>query len=145
MEEFISVSHHTTCDNLTLMEKFRSGLDDEIWMVMPKGDSCWTLGEYINFALWVNGSSFTVDKVEADFVPSVQSHYTSLTTPAPEPKPTVDKEPEPTAERETQLMPTTDTVSEPTSQQPRPPWRKTLRSHLTRCVSRLLHLCQLEY
>lgn len=44
VEEFISVSHHTTCDNLTLMERFRSGLDDEIWMVMPKGDSCWTLG-----------------------------------------------------------------------------------------------------
>lgn len=53
------------------------------------------------------------DKAEEDFVLSVQSHLTSLTTPVPESKPSVDKEPEPTAERETQLMPTTDTVSEP--------------------------------
>lgn len=43
VEEFIIVSNDTTCDNLALMERFRSGLDNKIW-IMPKGDSCWTLG-----------------------------------------------------------------------------------------------------
>lgn len=94
MEEFVSVSNHTNCDDLTLMEGFRSRLDDEIQIVILKRDSCWTLVEYINFALWVDGSSFAVGKFEEDSVPSVQLHLTSISTPDPEAMTTADKKPD---------------------------------------------------
>lgn len=47
MEEFVSVSHLATCDDLTLMEGFRI----IVRMVMLKVDYYWTLAQYINFAL----------------------------------------------------------------------------------------------
>lgn len=90
MEEFVSVSHLAICDDLTLMEAFRIRI---VRMVMPKVDYCWTLAQYINFALWIEGASFTVDDVEEYSVPSIQPHVTSVTIPDPEPTPTTDKEP----------------------------------------------------
>lgn len=39
---------------------FWCGLDDDICFLMPKGDTGWSLEDYINFALWVDGSSVTV-------------------------------------------------------------------------------------
>lgn len=65
--------------------------------------------EYINFALWVDGSSFAVGKVEEDSVPSVQPHLTSISTPDLEAMATAEKKPD----WETQLMPTTDIMQEP--------------------------------
>lgn len=56
MEEFVSVSHLATCDDLTLMEGFRI----IVRMVMLKVDYYWTLAQYINFALWIEGATFTV-------------------------------------------------------------------------------------
>lgn len=57
----------------------------------------WTLVEYINFALWVEGYSFTVGEVDEDPTTSVQPHLPSITTPEPDPAttPTADREPEP--------------------------------------------------
>lgn len=52
VEQFVNICHRTTYDNLTLMEGFRCGLDDEIRFLMSKGDTCWTLEEYINFTPW---------------------------------------------------------------------------------------------
>lgn len=70
----------------------------------PDGDANGKLllAKYINFALWVEGSSFTVGK----------PHLPSITTPGPDPAPmpTVEKEPEPNADRETQPMPTMEPV-----------------------------------
>lgn len=60
MEEFVSICHYVICNNLTLIEGFRCGLDDEIQVVMSQGDSCWSLVDYLNVALWIDGSSFTV-------------------------------------------------------------------------------------
>lgn len=91
MEEFVSISHHTNCNDLTLTEGFRSRL---IKIVMLKRDFCWTLVEYINFALWVDGSSFAVGKVEEDSVPSVQPHLTSISTPDLEAMATAEKKPD---------------------------------------------------
>ncbi len=54
----------TTCDDLALMEGFLCGLEDDIRFIMPRADPCWSLKNYINFALWIAGSAFTVDKAE---------------------------------------------------------------------------------
>lgn len=43
------------------------GLDDDIHFVMPQGDPCWTLKDYISFSLWVNGSTFTMDEVDVKY------------------------------------------------------------------------------
>lgn len=86
---------------------FWVGLNGESWMVMPRENSCWTLVEYINCALWVKGSSFTVCEVDEDPTASVQPHLPSITTPEPDPAPTptVEVEQEPTAGQETLQMP----------------------------------------
>lgn len=110
VKEFVGVSHLAQCNDIALMKGFWIELDDE----MPRGNTCWTLAEYINFALWVSGSSFTLGKVEEDPAASVQYHSLSITTPEPEPAttPTVDTESEPTTERETQPLPATDIMRE---------------------------------
>lgn len=107
MEEFIGVAQ---CNYIALIKGFWIGLDDE----MPRGNSCWTLVEYINFALWVSGSSFTLGEVKEDPAASVQYHSLFVTTPEPDPvtTPTADTESEPTAERETQPLPATDIMPE---------------------------------
>ncbi|KAL0160503.1 hypothetical protein M9458_044228, partial [Cirrhinus mrigala] len=66
VEEFVGICHHAKCDDVCLMEGFRCGLDDDLRFVMPRGDPCWTLQSYINFALWTNGSTFTVGEAEED-------------------------------------------------------------------------------
>lgn len=79
VEEFVAVSHLAQCNDIALMKRFWIRLDDE----MPLGNSCWTLAEYINFALWVSRSSFTLGEVEEDPAASVQYHSLSVTTSEP--------------------------------------------------------------
>ncbi|ROL50854.1 hypothetical protein DPX16_15098 [Anabarilius grahami] len=102
VEEFLSICHRATCSDIMLMEGFWVRLDDESRMVIPRGNSYWMLAEYINFALWVEGSSVTVGEVEEDPTTSVQPHLPSITTPEPEPDPvptpTAEMEPKPTAD-----------------------------------------------
>ncbi len=64
-----------TCDDLTLMEGFWCGLEDDIRSVMSKADPCWSLKGYINFALWIARSAFTADEAE----PSPQSSHVAAT------------------------------------------------------------------
>ncbi|KAL0176876.1 hypothetical protein M9458_029206, partial [Cirrhinus mrigala] len=75
---------------------------------MPHGDPCWTLQSYINFALWTNGSTFTLGEVEDDttlvqpHLADVSQHDPEPSQPPPrlaepEPEPTADGEPEPKA------------------------------------------------
>lgn len=51
VKEFVDISLRATYSDLTLMEGFWCGLDDETRCVMLRGDPCWTLEKYINFAL----------------------------------------------------------------------------------------------
>ncbi len=41
VEEFMDTCHQATCSDLTLMEGFRVGLDEQIQMVMLLGDGLW--------------------------------------------------------------------------------------------------------
>ncbi|KAL0189545.1 hypothetical protein M9458_016644, partial [Cirrhinus mrigala] len=66
MEEFLDICHLAICNEVCLMEGFLCGLDEDLRFVMLRGDRCWTLEAYINFALWTNGSAFTVGKAEED-------------------------------------------------------------------------------
>ncbi|KAL0162265.1 hypothetical protein M9458_041661, partial [Cirrhinus mrigala] len=106
MEEFVGTCHRASCADVCLMEGFRCGLDDDLRFVMPRGDPCWTLLSYINFALWMNGSTFTVGKAEEDsklvqpHLADVSQHDPETSQPPPrlaepEPEPTTDGEPEP--------------------------------------------------
>ncbi|KAL0172570.1 hypothetical protein M9458_032881, partial [Cirrhinus mrigala] len=103
-----STMWRSSCDDVCLIEGFRYGLDDDLRFVMPHGDSCWTLQNYINFALWMNGSTFTVGEAEEDSN-LVQPHLADVSQHDPEPsqpppqltepvsEPTADGEPEPKA------------------------------------------------
>lgn len=77
MLEFFDYCHLTTCDDLTLMEGFWCGLEDEILFIMPRADPCWLLRNYINFVLWITRSAFTVDEAE----PSPKSSHVNADNP----------------------------------------------------------------
>lgn len=63
------------------MDSFWCGLDDDIRFLMPSGNFCCSLAEYINFALWVDGSLFEVGEIEEeDKSKIVQLHPTSIAT-----------------------------------------------------------------
>ncbi len=42
VEEFVNHCHLATCDDLTLMEGFWCGLVEDIHLVMPRADPCWS-------------------------------------------------------------------------------------------------------
>ncbi len=56
VEEFLDICHRAACDDVCLMEGFRCGLDEDLRFVMPRGDPCWSLLSYINFAVdkWIH-------------------------------------------------------------------------------------------
>ncbi|KAL0165109.1 hypothetical protein M9458_040862, partial [Cirrhinus mrigala] len=105
VEEFVNTCHRASCDNVCLMKGFRCGLDDDLRFVMPRGDPCWTLQSYINFALWTNGSMFTLDEAEED-TKLVQPHFADVSQHDPEPSQPpprlAEPEPEPTADGESE-------------------------------------------
>lgn len=86
-EEFVTISHQVAFDDVTLMDGFWCGLDEDIHFLMPRGSSCWSFAEYVNFALWVDGFSFEVGEAEEeDNSTSVQPDPTSTaTSPIPVP------------------------------------------------------------
>ncbi|KAL0150393.1 hypothetical protein M9458_054210, partial [Cirrhinus mrigala] len=115
VEEFLNACHLASCDDVCLMEGFWCGLDDDIRFVMPREDPLWTLKDYINFTLWVGGSTLTVDEADAVGDINIQPHLADPepSQPSPqfaehEPEPTVDGEPEPSVTDE----PLTSGVSE---------------------------------
>ncbi|KAL1256547.1 hypothetical protein QQF64_012092 [Cirrhinus molitorella] len=65
------------------MDGFRCGLDDDLRFIMPYGDPCLTLQSYINFALWTDGSPFTVGEVDDDHS-LIQPHQTDVVQTDPE-------------------------------------------------------------
>ncbi|KAL0151939.1 hypothetical protein M9458_052746, partial [Cirrhinus mrigala] len=109
VEESVGPCHHASCDDVCLMKGFRCGLDDDLRFVMPRGDPCWTLLSYINFALWTNGSTFTVGEAEEDRK-LIQPHLADVSHHDPEPSQPLpqlaEPEPEPTADGKPELRAT---------------------------------------
>uniref|UniRef100_A0A671SG17 U1 small nuclear ribonucleoprotein C n=1 Tax=Sinocyclocheilus anshuiensis TaxID=1608454 RepID=A0A671SG17_9TELE len=54
-------------------------IKDDSRFVMPGADPCWSLRKYINFALWIARSAFTVDEAESS---PGSSHVVSTSPPA---------------------------------------------------------------
>ncbi|XP_050959910.1 uncharacterized protein LOC127161286 [Labeo rohita] len=105
VEEFISICHLANCDDVCLMEGFWCGLDDDLRFVMPQGEPCWTLTQYINILLSAWGSELCLDEAEEDYDP-IQSHHTDVSQHDPEPSQSpprpAEYQPEPTDDGELQ-------------------------------------------
>ncbi|XP_073679963.1 uncharacterized protein [Garra rufa] len=103
VEEFISICHLASCDDVCLMEGFWCGLDDDLRFVMPEGEPCWTLTQYINILLSAWGSELCLDEAEEDYN-AVQSHHADVSQRDPEPSQLpprpAEYQPEPTADGE---------------------------------------------
>ncbi|KAL0158651.1 hypothetical protein M9458_046727, partial [Cirrhinus mrigala] len=108
VEEFVGTCHCASCDDVCL-EGFRCGLDDDLCFVTPYGDPCWTLQSCINFALWKNGSMFTLGEAEEDsnlvqpYLADVSQHDPEPSQPPPR---LAEPEPEPTTDGESELRAT---------------------------------------
>ncbi len=79
VREYVDKCHLATFDDLTLIEGFWCGLEDHIRFVMPRADLCWSLRNYINFALWIARSAFSVDEAETS---PVSSHVDGASPPS---------------------------------------------------------------
>ncbi|KAL0199245.1 hypothetical protein M9458_007785, partial [Cirrhinus mrigala] len=105
VEEFISICHLASCDDVCLMEGFWCGLDDDLRFVMPKGEPYWTLTQYINILLSAWGSELCLDEAEEDYDP-IQSHLADVSQHDPEPSQSpprpAEYQPEPTDDGELQ-------------------------------------------
>lgn len=45
---------------------FWSGLDDQLFQLLPAGATTYTLAQYIDYALWLSGSPFTVGEMKEE-------------------------------------------------------------------------------
>ncbi|XP_073677634.1 collagen alpha-1(XII) chain-like [Garra rufa] len=103
VEEFISICHLASCDDVCLMEGFWCGLDEDLRFVMPEGEPGWTLTQYINILLSAWGSELCLDEAEEDYN-TVQSHHADVSQRDPEPSQLpprpAEYQPEPTADGE---------------------------------------------
>ncbi len=79
VEEFLNVSYRAPWKESTLKTIFWGGLDDHIYQQMPASDITCSQERYIEYALWLSGSSFTVVEVADDPVDTTVSP-TSPTT-----------------------------------------------------------------
>ncbi|XP_058637522.1 uncharacterized protein LOC131543775 [Onychostoma macrolepis] len=87
MQEFVDYSQLATCDDLTLMEGFWCRLDDDIHLVMPRADPCWSLKNYIDFALWITcGRHSAVSPLSVPpVVPQLSSELSATAVSSPPP------------------------------------------------------------
>ncbi len=63
VEEFLNVSYRVPWKESTLKTIFWGGLDGHIYQQMPASYIACSLECYIEYALWLSGSSFTVEEV----------------------------------------------------------------------------------
>ncbi len=63
VEEFLDLSCGVPLKERTLKTIFWGGLDDHLYQQMPASDTIFSLERYIEYALWLSGSSFTVEEV----------------------------------------------------------------------------------
>ncbi len=64
--DFLELAHLTHLDDLCLMIFFRGGLSEPLRSIMPPHDPNWMLENYIDIALQLSGSPFTVGIVEKE-------------------------------------------------------------------------------
>ncbi len=74
IEELLENCNFTCCNEVCLMEGFCYRLDEDICFVMLRVNLCWTLKSY-NFALWMKGSAFAVDKADVEDFISIKLHH----------------------------------------------------------------------
>lgn len=53
------------------------------------GDPCWTLKSYIDFALWMKGSAFTVGKADVEDFISIQPYHADFSQHLPRAQPAI--------------------------------------------------------
>ncbi len=63
---FVELVHLTSMDKVCLMICFRGGLSEPLSSLMPLHDPHWTLEFYIDLALQLSGSPFTVGIAEEE-------------------------------------------------------------------------------
>ncbi len=63
--DFLELAHLTHLDELCLMIFFRGGLSEPLSSIMPLHDPNWMLESYIDVALQLSGSPFTVGIAES--------------------------------------------------------------------------------
>lgn len=62
MDEFLKLRHLVSwSDNC-----FWSGMDNQLFQMLPAGATTYTLAQYIDHALWLSGSSFTFGEMEEE-------------------------------------------------------------------------------
>ncbi len=66
VKDFINLAHLTSLDTVCLMIYFRGGLSEPLSLIMPLHDPHWTLDFYIDLALQLSGSPFTVGIAEEE-------------------------------------------------------------------------------
>ncbi len=78
--DFLELAHLTHSDEICLMIFFQGGLSEPLSSIMPLHDPNWTLEKYIDIALQLSGSPFTVGATEEER----DAALTQERTPAPE-------------------------------------------------------------
>ncbi len=79
VEEFCGLCCLVVFNDTALKDIFRFGLSHEISCLMPPHTPHWSLQQYIDFALRISGSAFTVAVVEMEHDTSPKSSVMSAT------------------------------------------------------------------
>ncbi|ROJ25275.1 hypothetical protein DPX16_20088 [Anabarilius grahami] len=66
VEELLELSHMVTWDDDTLKTIFWCGLDDQLYQQSPTPSTTYSLAHFIDYVLWLSGSSLTVSEVDGD-------------------------------------------------------------------------------
>nr|XP_055073072.1 chromosome alignment-maintaining phosphoprotein 1-like [Misgurnus anguillicaudatus] len=69
VKEFLNLSYRVNFGDLALKDIFRFGLNDNLRYLMPNSREIESFQDFIDFALLLSGSSFTVGEVEVDATP----------------------------------------------------------------------------
>ncbi|KAL0153935.1 hypothetical protein M9458_050758, partial [Cirrhinus mrigala] len=98
--DFCELCYLVPFNDVALKDIFRHGLDDLIRSGLPGGKIHWSLEQYIDFALWLAGSSFTVgiaDKKPCNpTAPSCPELFISCQSPLkPKPAQVMSTKPQP--------------------------------------------------
>ncbi|XDV24412.1 hypothetical protein PO909_028607 [Leuciscus waleckii] len=97
LAEFCELSHQLDFNDVALKDIFRVNLNEPIRSQLPGGNIHWSLAQYIDYALLLSGSSFTVGFEEKPHKPTVSAKPEPLhVMPAkPEPLHVMPAKPEP--------------------------------------------------
>ncbi len=83
IRKFLPCSRQVSLDRWTLVDYFRSGLDEEIAQRMPLAGSSWTLPNYINLARPLSGACLLATNPEFSLIKSIQHKSSPLSVLSP--------------------------------------------------------------